>query len=642
MAKKQSMNLLEAHLEKVAIGSVGLVFLWVLVTRFILACGIETPDGIQPVPIAVTKAAQEAEKILIKIKPTPGFTPERVASAKNPTEEVAFQDSPYDKVPVSPVYGTELIDSQIKDKIANFPKKFPAPRSLSLGIYHTQASLDATAVASTVGSKEIQEVDFVTVEGIFPISQLRPLFQQSFQDPGLKQPVDYPEPIVAAVELQRSQLMPNGSWSDWQRISRLDIDPGSVSEIASDDFKDYSTEKYKAILNVRNSAYMQKRILQPMPYTLLSEEWFPPTERAKLKKEEAKSRRTPGDVPGVPGLPGTVGSPVRPPAPGADNRSRRPPTREGSMYYDEEMELYGREREFLSDEEVRGYGAYGGYPSRIRQMQISSEDIKEAQEYLKQDEVSFWAHDDSVVPGVVYRYQMRLGFFNPIAGTDRFLPGDIEYKNKIILWSDFLPTNANEQKFVQVDKRVHFFPRTSGPGEKEVATVDVFRQHEGRWYQRPYTVIPGSTIGGVDPPEVNRRSSRTIPPRLTPGFPATAPGIPGRRATLPNAMNPAEPEKIDFRTGVTIIDITPKTAHWYSSGSSNSLNQQTTSDLVYRDVDGFVKSIPVDNRCWPKELRQLRADILKKMREEETPSPTQPRPPERRGVSGRPVGRSVY
>ena len=82
-------------------------------------------------------------------------------------------------------------------------------------------------------------------------------------------------------------------------------------------------------------------------------------------------------------------------------------------------------------------------------------------------------------------------------------------------------------------------------------------------------------------------------------------------------MVPAEPEKIDFRTGVTIIDITPKTEHWYSSGSGNSLNQQTTPDLVYRDVDGFVKSIPVDPRCWPDDFRKKRADILKKIREQE-------------------------
>ena len=236
---------------------------------------------------------------------------------------------------------------------------------------------------------------------------------------------------------------------------------------------------------------------------------------------------------------------------------------------------------------------------------------------------------------------MRVGFFNPIAGTDRFLPRDIEYKNKIILWSDFLPNNANEQKFVQVDKRVVFFPRTASSGEKNVATVDVFRQHEGRWYQRPYTVIPGSTIGGVDPPAERKRSSRTRPPRSTPVRRPTTPGMPSRTATLPNAMNPGEPEKIDFRTGVTIIDITPKTAHWYSSGSSNSLNQQTTPDLVYRDVDGFVKSVPVDNRCWPKELRQLRADILKKIREEETNPQTPQRLPNRR-QPGRSGGGSMY
>jgi len=626
------MNLFEAHLEKVAIAAAGLVFLWVLVTRFILASGIETPRGdIKPVKEAVSEAAQEAEKMLVKIRPTPGFTPERVVPPEKPTGDVVFHESPVDKIPLGPINNKQVITDKIQEKIANFPKKIAAPRALSLGIYHTQASPDLTASVSTGGGmEEIQEVDFVTVEGIFPIGQLRSLYQQSFQNPSLKQPVEYPEPIVASVELQRGQLMPNGSWSEWQRISRLDIDPGSISEIPSDDFKDYSSEKYKAILNVRNSAYIQKRTLQPMPYTLVSEEWLPPTKRADLKKEEAKSRRAPGGGPGVTGRPGTGRSSVRTPAPVARTPSRRPPNRGSSTHYSDEEDSYGRDRGYR----VGGVRGYSG--GRMRSTTVSSQEMKEAEEYLKQDEVSFWAHDESVVPGVVYRYQMRVGFFNPIAGTDRFLPSDIEYKNKIILWSDFLPNNANEQKFVQVDKRVVFFPRTASSGEKNVATVDVFRQHEGRWYQRPYTVIPGSTIGGVDPPTERKRSSRTRPPRFTPGRRYTTPGLPSRTATLPNAMNPGEPEKIDFRTGVTIIDITPKTAHWYSSGSSNSLNKQSTPDLVYRDVDGFVKRVPVDNRCWPKELRQLRADILKKIREEETKLRTPERLPNRRqpGRSG--------
>ena len=190
---------------------------------------------------------------------------------------------------------------------------------------------------------------------------------------------------------------------------------------------------------------------------------------------------------------------------------------------------------------------------------------------------------------------------------------------------------------MQVDKRVLFFPRTASSGDKAVATVDVFRHHEGRWYQRPYTVIPGSTIGGVDPPVEKKK--KTLPARPITGRRAL--GNPGRTAILPSPMTPAELAKINFRTVVTIIDITPKTVHWYSSGSSNSLNQQTTPDLVYRDVDGFVKSVPVDNRCWPKELRQLRADILKKIREAETQSLTPQRLPDRR-QPGRPPGGGSY
>ncbi len=627
MAKKQSMNLFEAHLEKVAIGAAGLVFLWVVVTRFFLPSGIETTSGTQNVVQAAQNAAKDAEDVLKSKKPTPNFTPKRIPTPENPTKYIAFYNSPTDTLPLGPIHNTQIITNTMKDKIANFPTKIPAPQSLSVGIYHTRASTNPSMTAAT-NPEDIKEVDFVTVEGTFALGQIRSLFQQSFQNPELKDPVAYPDPIVAAVELDRSQLMPDGSWSAWQHIPRLDIDPGAVSD-PSEDFQEYSTEKYNAILTVRKSAYMQKRILQPEPYALVNETWLPPTEQAKQKEEEAKSRRAPGGganvTPGLPGLGGTGRTPIRPTAPGSRTRGRQPSTRDRnrSMYRSEEEESYGgRDREYRSEEGGRDYNR-GGYTGRVRMAQVSSQDMKEAEEYLKQDEVTLWAHDASVVPGVVYRYQMRLGFFNPIAGTDRFLPEDIAYKNKIILWSDFLPGNAKEQKFVQIDKRVLFFPRTASSGDKVLATVDVFRQHDGKWYQRPYTVIPGSTIGGIDPPlekNTQRRTTSTpvAPNRNSLGMRSRMPGrAPGRTTTYTNPIAAAEPEKIDFRTGVTIIDITPKTVHWYSSGSSNSLNQQTTPDLVYRDVDGYVKRVPVDNRCWPDELRKQRADILKQIREEE-------------------------
>lgn len=601
MAKKQGMNLFEAHLEKIAIGAAVLVFFWVLVTRFISVTGIETPDGIQPVDLVAQDKADTAKQVWDRTR-SRGISPVSVAALKNPTEDVFLRESPIDTIPLSPINTTQIEADAIHEKIANFPKNISPPHSLSLGIYHTRILLEPSESLSEE-EEEVQDIDFVTVEGVYPLEQIRSLYQQSFQNPNLKNPVAYPKPIVAAVELQRSQLLPDGSWSAWQRTPRLDMGPGAVSELSSENFGDYSSEKYKAILNLRNSAVVQKRILQSTPYSLVDGEWLPPTEWAKRLEEESKSLRSPegrlGSAPTPRSRPGLTGR--RPTA------EKREPKWEENLAGEEGVEVYGGEG---------GTGRGGSvnrksYATSRKQHQYrstSSPEMEEAEKYLKQEDVRFWAHDKNVVPGVVYRYQARLGFFNPIAGTDRFSPGDISYRNKIILWSEFFPGQDDEHKFVKVDKRVHFFPTPASSGEKAVATVEVFRQHEGQWYRRLYSVVPGSAIGAMDPPMEKGTST---------------------------SEEEEEIEKIDFRTGVTVIDVTSEAKHWYSSGRNNSISQVEIPDLVYRDVDGYVKRMPVDSRCWPQELRDLRGDIMKKIRKAKqrarTESPRQPATRRNRG-----------
>lgn len=581
MAKKQRMNLFEAHLEKIAIGASILVFLWVLVTRFVLVTGIETSNGVQPVIEIVKDKADEAKEIWDRTKSN-GVSPVLVPPPKNPTEDVAFLASSVDTLPLGPINTTQVEADAIHEKIANFPKAIISPHSLSIAIYHTRASLESTET-SYDGDEELQDIDFVTVEGMFSMEQVRSLYRQSFQNPSLKHPVEYPKPIVAAVELQRSQLLPDGRWSAWQRISRLDVDPEGISDLASEEFTDYSLEKYKAILNVRSNALVQKRILQPVPYSLLDDEWLPPTEQAKRKKEESKMLRGPAGRPGF--------------GPGGFGAGSQRPKRDSDVEREEIIE------EDLEEYVPRGTGRSStrrGYTTSGRQRgSVRSPEREEAETYLQEEELSFWTHDQSVVPGVTYRYQVRVGFFNPIAGTDRFLPGDISKKNKLILWSAFSSNQAGEHKFVKVNKRVCFFPLQARSGDKAIATVEVFRQHEGQWYRRTYPVIPGSTVGAMDLPEKSASNLRKPP---------------GTTATTSTEPEP-EPEKIDFRTGVTIVDITPETAHWYSSGSSSTRKEESTPDLVYRDVDGFMKSVPVNRSCWPQELRQQRDYIMKKRRE---------------------------
>ncbi len=82
----------------------------------------------------------------------------------------------------------------------------------------------------------------------------------------------------------------------------------------------------------------------------------------------------------------------------------------------------------------------------------------------------FWAHDDTVEPGKSYRYRIRLGVFNPIAGTNKFNEQDEDLKNQIVLWSEF----SEVEEIVKVPGTLYFFPRDV-KNAAGIVTVDVAR-----------------------------------------------------------------------------------------------------------------------------------------------------------------------
>jgi hypothetical protein len=95
--------------------------------------------------------------------------------------------------------------------------------------------------------------------------------------------------------------------------------------------------------------------------------------------------------------------------------------------------------------ELYGAGALegrGGVAVEVSPMEEIVDDYEEIQlspldDFSREDEIVFWAHDDTVEPGKVYRYRIRLGVLNPVAGTNQLSAKDSSMKNKAVLWSDF-------------------------------------------------------------------------------------------------------------------------------------------------------------------------------------------------------------
>jgi len=231
----------------------------------------------------------------------------------------------------------------------------------------------------------------------------------------------------------------------------------------------------------------------------------------------------------------------------------------------------------------------GGPPARsgsIRSRSTGSEEFFELKEWLDQEEIIVWANDAKVEPGGTYRYLLRVGIFNPIAGRDWFSSKDKRLKNQPILWSPHI----SPEKIVTIPERTLFFPKIAGRADDRIVTVEVCRWVEGLWHKKDFRVTPGSVIGAME-----KKSKKS----------------------LDDTLLPQDEFEVDYLTNITILDIVANSSHWYRFGSSRaSFRNLITTDIIYLDSDGLVKRLGVDKRSWPEELDRKRRNIIKAIREQ--------------------------
>jgi hypothetical protein len=189
----------------------------------------------------------------------------------------------------------------------------------------------------------------------------------------------------------------------------------------------------------------------------------------------------------------------------------------------------------------------------------------------------FWAHDDTVELGKSYRYRMRLGVFNPVAGTNQFIEQDKSLKNKVILWSGF--SDATET--VDIPGTLYFFPREIQEAAKTV-TVTACRYVLGYWYCKNFTVKQGEVIGkGVEYKATDKEKEVTVP------------------------------KIVDYATGAILLDVIPVN-DW--SGGKN-LRSRHYFDMLYSFDGTNIEHIPVKSRYWAEGL-QIKFNEIKRAEKE--------------------------
>ncbi len=220
------------------------------------------------------------------------------------------------------------------------------------------------------------------------------------------------------------------------------------------------------------------------------------------------------------------------------------------------------------------------------------------------DPLVFWALDDTVEPRKSYRYRIRLGVFNPVAGTDQLSRQDESRKNEVVLWSDF----SDVTEPVDIPGRLYFFAKHIRE-PANVVTVQVSKYLNGYWHSEDFNVSQGELIGGVVETEIEtdrqRRSDvgyggygRGVDPRMGAGRPTADPrmgSISYGRADEKSVV----PDSIDYSTGAVMVDAVAVN-DW--AGDKN-LTTRHYYDMLYSTDGTDIEHMPVRTAYWAKDLQ---------------------------------------
>ncbi len=654
----------EANIEKIVLVIVGLVCIWLMITRVIFSPNqVSYGDG-KYSPAAIDEQVyQKAVELRQKINTPPeGLPPYK---SKLP-EFVALLDSAINTIDVS-------IWPQVPyvvDGTAQGPGKggkynLPVVGAVSeVAVEHIRAAAYVPTDVITAensydkAANEPNDIDLVTVEAKFDIEGLYKRFEQCFVDDVEQQYSDpcLAKPIFAAVQLQRQELGQDGSWSDWQNIPRSKIDHyGPLFEIV-EDTGSLAPGWLKVTKLQFDDWQLQIDLLQPEAYSMASakEEWYPPVihrkfldiqrkevaeEKRKAVEDERKSsdrtssrrsRRT-----SVGGMTGRTGGGFSDMGAGAyggmggDTSRRRGSSRSGSSRSRTgASSAYDSGTPGMTDRRSRrsrgsrttepggigmeDYGGMYGLPGdRLTRRGPSMYEVYDEFDKIRltgrtfldkmKEPLVFWAHDDTIEPRKHYRYRIRLGVFNPVAGTNQLSEQDISRKNEVVLWSGF----SDVTEPVEIPGRLYFFAKYIRE-PANVVTIQVSKYVLGYWYSEDFKVSPGDVIGSVVETETETdRQRNQRRPEL--GRTMMDPRMGSNRTMMDPRMGsigrPEEksvvPETIDYSTGAVMVD-TVAVNDW--SGDKN-LTARRYYDMLY-SMDGTdIEHMPVRTAYWAKDLQ---------------------------------------
>ncbi|MBN2063967.1 MAG: hypothetical protein JW745_04115 [Sedimentisphaerales bacterium] len=550
MAKKQTMNLLEAHFEKAVIALAGLFLLWVLYANVINAPGAEI-NGQKVSAVEAAEKAQQLARDAVMSMSRPSSLDD--LEEYKPVGDLLTLVEPLamNEIPLSPPDISRMIMEQdIRDYTLPALPELIAPK---LVLTHALASVpveNKDAQANPQGQMfdtrgglgagtevKVKDVMFVSVEATFDMEKLYNDFEQAFTGQQVeKKLIDNYFPIVATVDLLRSELLEDGQWSAPVSVPRCKVDPMRNSLNATD-MLSISKVRQNVAMKDNQPEQTQLMLIQPTTYNLIGDAWVNPS--AKTEDSQNANRQA------------------------ANPRGGFDLGRGGMM-------------------DIRG-GMAGG--------EIST---------LKNKELKIWAHDDSFTPGKIYKYSIRLGIFNPCYETNWLTKSQADiFKSVPVLWTNELAVKDP----VQTPPTSLFIPKAIS--DNQSARVEVYKFQNGQWFKRPFTVTTGEKIGDIVKLYALDLASTSTQQVDMGGMGRGRGGMGGAQVTADTqASNEID---VDFTMDAIVIEIkAPTTITKEVDGQTVT---EISGEIIYKDSAGVTRSLTNSNAFWPDSFRKMQSDI---------------------------------
>jgi hypothetical protein len=303
---KKITSVLEQHVEKIILGVVGIICIWLLITRVLFSPNVATIDNRKFSPGEIDHyVSQQAELLEHKLNQDPQEQDVQPYKAQLP-EFLAKMDSAISQVDTSLYPPMPFHSSMVASGKAG-PWRLPEIGEVTdVAVEHIRAAAYVPTLQVTEevpyenAAPEPNDIDLVSVEAKFDYPALRNRFFESFAGDSVPEQWRDPclaEPIFAAVHLQRQELLADSVWSDWQNVPRTKIDHRRRIFEIIEDAEDLPPGGVKVRLLQFNDPDVRIDLLQPQAYQIASpkEMWFPPTLHRRFveeqKKQELEERR---------------------------------------------------------------------------------------------------------------------------------------------------------------------------------------------------------------------------------------------------------------------------------------------------------------------------------------------------------------